>query len=306
MEAAHQAELEAAIARATEGHEAQLEKLRAAARKRLQRAAVAVEQARTEGTAEAQAELARVRAAAEAAATTYAHEVAALKEAVAASKSAAGEAAAAAAGARSECARSGRQAADAANALAKAEALVARFEAEARGDADWESVDCSVHPPPAVGLDSPLIDALLSHWENSSGGAGSGKSMMRWMAACRAAVTAQAQERDSSACVTKPFNLTGLLPEVSDGMEQLLVPLLRHRHGVKLRVLKRTTCARAHDLRLEPVSAADADPEGYGAEANRSSAIAASAQVKDRDSSDDDCVAGSDGEDTASHRPPGV
>ena len=130
---------------------------------------------------------------------------------------------------------------------------------------------------------------------------------MRWMSDCRAAVTAQAQEHGSSASATKPFNMTGLLPEVSDGMEQLLVPLLRHRHGVNLRVFKRTTCARAHDLRLEPVSAADADPDGYGAETNRCSSITASGQVMDSDSSDDiNCVTGSDGEEPVSHRPPGV
>ena len=110
-------------------------------------------------------------------------------------------------------------------------------------DEKWQAVDSS-HPAPPLTLDSPVIRHILDHWTDNM-------ERLKFMQAWLQHILNGWPVHGKDGKFRQGLELAKLSPEVCDGFEKLIIPLLRRRTDIAVQAMARTQRTTWRDLRIK-------------------------------------------------------
>ena len=117
-------------------------------------------------------------------------------------------------------------------------------------DEQWRIVDSS-HPAPPLSLDSPVIRHILDHWTDNM-------ERLKFMQAWLQHILNGWPVHGKDGKFRQGLELAKLSPEVCDGFEKLIIPLLRRRNDITVQAMARTQRTTWKDLRIKVTPSAEA------------------------------------------------
>ena len=111
-------------------------------------------------------------------------------------------------------------------------------------DEKWASIDLSLHPTPPMNLRSPVVLHILDHWTDDPKRL---KFMQKWLDHI---VSGQSVETNNKK-FRQGLELAHLKPEVCDGFEKIILPLLQKRGDIAIKAMRRTQRETWNDLRVK-------------------------------------------------------
>ncbi len=111
-------------------------------------------------------------------------------------------------------------------------------------DEKWATVDLSAHPVPPMNLRSPVVLHILDHWTDDPNRI---KFMQAWL---NHIVSGQPVDSNNKK-FRQGLELAHLKPEVCDGFEKIIFPLLQKRGDIAIKAMRRTQRETWKDLRIK-------------------------------------------------------